>query len=244
MHQEEQELLSVWEGWHWHDNKGRWLDSELCARQGERKWSTSVATRCTQESPEKCAYARQEGHPSRQDRQRLTRDNQGSPTSARGGSRRNTKTHARPQLYTPTPPLEALRDVLSEIATGTRGGKVVALVDVRRAYCYAPARRRVFVELPPEDYQPIDEHRCGLLQYSLYGTRDAAQNWAKELALTLSDLKIVEEKVRARACGQAAAKARTLWQLCTETTSQSVENDQRWNSSSKMNQESTRSRNK
>ena len=35
---------------------------------------------------------------------------------------------------------------------------------------------------------------CGLLQYSLYGTRDAAQNWEKELALTLSDLKIVEGK--------------------------------------------------
>ena len=51
------------------------------------------------------------------------------------------KMHARPELHAPTP-LEALKVVLSEIATGTLGGKVVALVDVRRAYFYAPARRR------------------------------------------------------------------------------------------------------
>ena len=53
----------------------------------------------------------------------------------------------------------------------------MALVDVRRAYFYVPARSKVFVELPPEDYQPGDEHMCGLLRYSLYGTRDAAQSW-------------------------------------------------------------------
>ena len=45
------------------------------------------------------------------------------------------KTHARPEKHAPTPPLEALNVVSSEIATGTRRGKVVALVDVRRAYC-------------------------------------------------------------------------------------------------------------
>ena len=32
MHQEEQELLSVWEGWHWDDNEDNWLDRELCAK--------------------------------------------------------------------------------------------------------------------------------------------------------------------------------------------------------------------
>ena len=37
------------------------------------------------------------------------------------------KTHARQELYASTPPLEALKIVLSEIATGKRGGKVVAL---------------------------------------------------------------------------------------------------------------------
>ena len=31
---------------------------------------------------------------------------------------------------------------------------------------------------------------CGLLQCSLYGTRDAAKNWEEELAATLSSLKL------------------------------------------------------
>ena len=37
------------------------------------------------------------------------------------------KTHARPELYASTPPLEALKVVVSKIATGKRGGEVVAL---------------------------------------------------------------------------------------------------------------------
>ena len=32
MHHDEQELLSVREGWHWDDNKGGWLDLEACAQ--------------------------------------------------------------------------------------------------------------------------------------------------------------------------------------------------------------------
>ena len=32
MHHDEQELFSVWEGWHWDDNRGGWLDPELCAK--------------------------------------------------------------------------------------------------------------------------------------------------------------------------------------------------------------------
>ena len=32
MHHDEKELLSVWEGWHWDNNKGWWFDLELCAK--------------------------------------------------------------------------------------------------------------------------------------------------------------------------------------------------------------------
>ena len=93
----------------------------------------------------------------------------------------------------------------------------------------------MFVELPPEDYQPGDEHMCGLLQYSLYGTRDAAQNWEEELTSRLTDLKIDERGARARACGKAASRATTLW--TKTTTSKSAENGRWWNSSSKCCQE-------
>jgi hypothetical protein len=42
--------------------------------------------------------------------------------------------------------------------------------------------RRVFVKLPPEDWQDGGDQRCGLLNVSLYGTRDAAADWEVELA--------------------------------------------------------------
>ena len=64
------------------------------------------------------------------------------------------------------------------------------LVDVRRTYFHRPSRREVFIELPTESCKAGDEHMCGLLQYSLYGTRGAAQNCEEELASTLSDLKL------------------------------------------------------
>ena len=32
MHHDEQELLIVWQGWHWDDNKGVWFDPEMCAQ--------------------------------------------------------------------------------------------------------------------------------------------------------------------------------------------------------------------
>ena len=53
-------------------------------------------------------------------------------------------------------------------------------IDVKRAYFYARARRPVDIEIPIEDYEEDDEQMVGKLNLSLYGTRDAAQNWAKE----------------------------------------------------------------
>ena len=186
MHQDEQELLSVWEGWHWDDNKGGWLDPELCAKARREEVEyirrhkmyvrvpREVCLRETGKAPIKTGWAETDkGQP-------------GKPNVRARWVAKEYKTHARQELYASTPPLEALKVVLSEIATGEREGKVLALVDVRRAY--APARRKVFAELPPEDYQPGDEHMCGLLRDSLYGTHDAAQNWEEELASTLSGL--------------------------------------------------------
>ena len=50
----------------------------------------------------------------------------------------------------------------------------------KRAYFYAEARRPVFIEMPAEDREEGDENMIGQLQLSLYGTRDAAPNWAAE----------------------------------------------------------------
>ena len=87
------------------------------------------------------------------------------------------------------PPLQALRLLVSEAATylascASTAGKVFLTNDVARAFPEAPIRRDVCMELPLED---LDEGEnpgeyVGLLQMSLYGTRDAATNWQELVA--------------------------------------------------------------
>ena len=63
-------------------------------------------------------------------------------------------------------------------------GHKLDLNEIRRAYFHAKARRPVYVQLPFEDQLP---GYCGKLLMSLYGTRDAAQNWEFEYAEFLKD---------------------------------------------------------
>ena len=58
----------------------------------------------------------------------------------------------------------------------------IAVIDIKRAYFYAPVRRPVFIEIPVEDRKPGDEGMIGRLRLSLYGTRDAAMSWQEEVA--------------------------------------------------------------
>ena len=64
------------------------------------------------------------------------------------------------------------------LTSGNRGKKLM-VNDVGRAFFCAPARRQVFVDLPSEDGGGGDE--IGELNFSMYGTRDAAQNWEKSV---------------------------------------------------------------
>ena len=47
-------------------------------------------------------------------------------------------------------------------------------IDIKHAYFHADAIRDVYIEFPPEDYE---QGMCGKLVKSMYGIRDAAQNW-------------------------------------------------------------------
>ena len=76
-----------------------------------------------------------------------------------------------------------MKIILSKMAANRK--LKIAYADVSRAYFYAKASRAVYVELPDEDKQPGDEAMCGRLNVSMYGTRDAALNWAEEYAETL-----------------------------------------------------------
>ena len=90
-------------------------------------------------------------------------------------------------LFASTPPLEALRWLISEAATikrgGRRGHKVMLISDVPRAFFEAPARRKVAANLPEEALEEGESKDgvVGILKQSLYGTRDAAVNFQQEV---------------------------------------------------------------
>ena len=91
-------------------------------------------------------------------------------------------------MFAAMPPLE-LKKVLFSLAVSSqhKSGKPYKLgfIDVKKAYLYAMATREVFVNLPPE---VGTEGKCGRLKKSLYGTRDAAQNWEAEYTSLLVSL--------------------------------------------------------
>ena len=86
-------------------------------------------------------------------------------------------------LYASTPPLEALRVILSRAATVDVGGseREIMVNDVSRAYFYAKMTRPLYIEIPSEDPKASPE-LLGRLRLCLYGTRDAALNWQQTLS--------------------------------------------------------------
>ena len=97
---------------------------------------------------------------------------------------REFKTSDDCEMFAATPPPEALRMLLSKLATAGRRYKLLH-ADVYRACLYAKAEKPVYVKLPAEDCVEGDEECCGRLIMSMYGTGDAAQNWAAEYSSTL-----------------------------------------------------------
>ena len=65
-------------------------------------------------------------------------------------------------------------------------------LDVKSAFLYGAARRKIYIELPSADPQHGSD-KVGLLRKALYGTRDAPQIWQSEVRRTL-------EKVGFRRC--------------------------------------------
>ena len=89
--------------------------------------------------------------------------------------------HKMPELFAATPPLEFIKFLISLCASAQWSASPTRLMvcDVKKAYFYAKATRRVFVALPAEDQTESEKDMCGLLERSLYGTRDAAYNWTE-----------------------------------------------------------------
>ena len=103
---------------------------------------------------------------------------------------REIKRDKRLDLFAATPPIETLRFIVARCAQEQKRKDPwrMAVADVRRAYFYAPATRAIFIEIPTEDREAADDNMVGKLELSLYGTRDAAMNWALEYTGYLESL--------------------------------------------------------
>ena len=92
---------------------------------------------------------------------------------------REFKSDDRPDLYAGTPPLEALKAIVS-IAANHKGNPPTTHTDAPRAHFHAKAQRPVLIRLPVEDRMGTDAGKVGLMKKSMYGTRDAASNWERD----------------------------------------------------------------
>jgi len=114
-------------------------------------------------------------------------------------------------FFSPTPPLEALRAVLSLATTSCRGYRPnrdpkhadrtqVSMVDISRAYFNAKKDPDdlTYVALPGED--PDSQDMCGLLARHMYGTRGAADGWQEEYSTSLVEMGFVQGMSSACVC--------------------------------------------
>ena len=90
-----------------------------------------------------------------------------------------------PNMFASTPPIEALRYLLSKAATKGNEDKMIMLNDVSRAFFNAKVSREVYVHLPAEDIEAGEKDLVGRLNLCLYGTRDAAMHWQECVATHL-----------------------------------------------------------
>ena len=72
-----------------------------------------------------------------------------------------------PDMFASTPPIEALRDLLSKAATHGEGQQCTMSNDVRRAFFNARVTREVYVQLPAEDIEPGDKDLVSKLNLCL-----------------------------------------------------------------------------
>ena len=91
----------------------------------------------------------------------------------------------RDDLFAATPPLEAIRVLISRAATATPswGRRKMMFIDAKKAHLNSKCEEDVYIELPAE--AAAGEGMCGKLVYWLYGFRKAASKWEEFYASKL-----------------------------------------------------------
>ena len=93
----------------------------------------------------------------------------------------------RDDLFAATPPLEAVRVLISRAATETpsRVRRKMMFIDAKKAHLNPRCEEDVYVELPEEAGESPE--MCGKLRYWLYGFRKAASEWERYYAGKLEE---------------------------------------------------------
>ena len=104
---------------------------------------------------------------------------------------REFATEIRDDLFAGTPALEAIKMMISIVASsngGRRPRKKLMTMDIKRAFLHAPMYREVYIELPEEAKIGDTEDMVGILEKAMYGTRDAPQSWQAHVTNILKKL--------------------------------------------------------
>lgn len=93
----------------------------------------------------------------------------------------------RDDVFSATPPHEAVRVLLSLAMAGMSSGEEsnILLIDISHAHFHSPARRTIYIDLIAERRV---EGCCGVLNQIMYGTRDVAANFASLVMQVLGQL--------------------------------------------------------
>ena len=96
--------------------------------------------------------------------------------------KRNNTEQESANFFASTPPLEAVKFLISEAMTkrvsrNNRPSKL-SFIDVEKAHLCSDVLRELYVEPPPEANEPPDI--VWRLHRAMYGTRDAAAAWERE----------------------------------------------------------------
>ena len=90
------------------------------------------------------------------------------------------------EMFTATPSLSSVRLALHHAGQRGKGRKLMCL-DVRCAFLYADAQRKIYIELPYQD-DLYGTSKVGILRKAMYGTRDAPLLWGKTVKRTMESI--------------------------------------------------------
>ena len=104
--------------------------------------------------------------------------------------KRNNTEEESANFFVSTPPLEAVKFLISEAMTKrvsrSNRPQKLSFIDVKKAYLCSAMLRELYVEPPPEANEPPDT--VWRLQRAVYGTCDAAAAWEREWTRTLNSV--------------------------------------------------------